>query len=197
MITFASLVYQPFHVSPTGLLCDDVSVDSIVARAGTPLYIYSARAVSEAYRAIDTAFASYPHAIHYAMKANSTLAIVRLLRSLGSRADANSGGEIQVAERAGFTPQEIVFTGVGKTREELEFAVGRGVGTINAESAGELDRIAEVARALGRTARVCASTRTSTRRAIRTSPPACAPTSSASRCRRRERSTAIAGRSAG
>ena len=154
MITFASLVYQPFHVSPTGLLCDGVSVDSIVARAGTPLYIYSARAVSEAYRAIDTAFASYPHAIHYAMKANSTLAIVRLLRALGSRADANSGGEIQVAERAGFTPQEIVFTGVGKTREELEFAVGRGVGTINAESAGELDRIAEVARALGRTARV-------------------------------------------
>ena len=62
----------------------------------------------------------YPHAIHYALKANSTLAIVRLLRSLGSRVDANSGGEIAVALRAGFAPEDIVFTGVGKTRDELE-----------------------------------------------------------------------------
>ena len=62
--------------------------------SGTPVYIYSARAIRDAYRAIDAAFAGYPHAIHYALKANSTLAIVRLLRSLGSRADANSGGEI-------------------------------------------------------------------------------------------------------
>jgi diaminopimelate decarboxylase len=129
-------------------------VESIAAAAGTPLYVYSARGVTEAYRALDAAFAAYPHAIHYALKANSTLALVRLLRSLGSKADANSGGEIQVAERAGFAPEDIVFTGVGKTREELEFAVARGVGTINAESAGELDRIGEIARALGREARV-------------------------------------------
>src|SRR4030095_13719620 len=121
---------------------------------GTPTYIYSARAIREGYRGIDDAFMSYPHAIHYALKANSTLAIVRLLRSLGSRVDANSGGEIQVALRAGYSAGEIVFTGVGKTGEELEYATGAGIGVINAESAGELDRIAALATAAGREARV-------------------------------------------
>jgi len=154
MITCDSLVYQPFQPTGDVLACDGVSIQSIVEHAGTPTYIYSARAIRESYRAIDDAFASYPHAIHYALKANSTLAIVRLLRSLGSRVDANSGGEIRVAERASFAPQDIVFTGVGKTRDELEYAVAAGVGTINAESAGELDRIAAIARGQGRVARV-------------------------------------------
>jgi diaminopimelate decarboxylase len=154
MITCDLLVYQPFQPSGQGLTCDGVSIQSIVDHAGTPAYVYSARTIRDAYRAIDEAFASYPHAIHYALKANSTLALVRLLRSLGSRADANSGGEIRVAQRAGWAPRDIVFTGVGKTREELEFAVAEGVGTINAESAGELDRIAAIARGQGRVARV-------------------------------------------
>lgn len=154
MITCDSLVYQPFQPSDQGLACDGVSIQSIVDHAGTPTYIYSAHAIRDAYRAIDDAFGSYPHAIHYALKANSTLAVVRLLRSLGSRADANSGGEIRVAQRAGFAPDDIVFTGVGKTRDELEYAIAEGVGTINAESAGELDRIAALARTQGRVARV-------------------------------------------
>jgi diaminopimelate decarboxylase len=149
-----TLVHQSFTPTPNGLVCDDVGVEGIVEAAGTPVYIYSARAIRDAYRAIDAAFAAYPHAIHYALKANSTLAIVRLLRSIGSRVDANSGGEIQVAQRAGYAPGEIVFTGVGKTREELEYAIGAGVGVINAESAGELDRIAALASAAGRQARV-------------------------------------------
>jgi len=148
------LVYLPFQPSEAGLLCDQVSVQSIVERLGTPVYVYSARAIREAYRAIDEAFAGYPHVIHYALKANSTLALVRLLRSVGSRVDANSGGEIHVALRAGLGPRDIVFTGVGKTHEELEDAIGRDIGTINAESAGELDRIAVVAQRLGRVARV-------------------------------------------
>ena len=154
MITCDSLVYQPFQPSGHGLACDGVSIQSIVDHAGTPAYVYSAGAIRAAYRAIDEAFASYPHAIHYALKANSTLAIVRLLRSLGSRADANSACEIRVAQRAGCAPRDIVFTGVGKTREELEYAVAEGVGTINAESPGELDRIAAIAGAQGRVARV-------------------------------------------
>ncbi len=154
MITCDSLVYLPFQPTGGALACDGVSIQSIVEHAGTPTYIYSARAIRESYRAIDEAFAAYRHAIHYALKANSTLAILRLLRSLGSRADANSGGEIRVARLAGFAPDEIVFTGVGKTREELEYAIGSEVGTINAESAGELDRIAAIAGAQGRTARV-------------------------------------------
>src|SRR5688500_9275670 len=154
MITCELPVYLPFQPSARGLACDGVSIESIVERVGTPVYIYSARAVREAYSAIDAAFDGYPHAIHYALKANSTLAIARLLRALGSRADANSGGEIEVALRAGFAPREIVFTGVGKTRAELEDAIARDIGTINAESPGELDRIAAIASALGREARV-------------------------------------------
>jgi len=129
-------------------------VPSIVEAVGTPAYVYSAEAIRSAYREIDSAFAEYPHAIHYALKANSTLALLRLLRSLGSRADANSWGEIDVAQRAGFAPKDIVFTGVGKTRDELESAIALEIGTINAESAGELDRIASIAAAQERVARV-------------------------------------------
>jgi len=154
MITCETLVLPPFQPDEQGLLCDGVSVPAIVERVGAPVYLYSGRAVRHAYRAIDDAFVEYPHAIHYALKANSTLAIVRLLRDLGSRADANSAGEIQVALRAGFTPDQIVFTGVGKTRDELEYAIATGVGVINAESPGELDRIAAIASAQSRQAPV-------------------------------------------
>jgi diaminopimelate decarboxylase len=154
MVTCARRVYLPFQPSARGLCCDGVALQAISDETGTPLYVYSARAVREAYGALDAAFEGYPHAIHYALKANWTLALVRLLRSLGSRVDANSGGEIEVALRAGFAPADVVFTGVGKTPGELAAAVGHGVGTINAESPGELDRIAAVARAMGREARV-------------------------------------------
>jgi diaminopimelate decarboxylase len=154
MITCDSSVQLPFQPSAHGLACDGVSVHSIVASVGTPAYIYSASAIRDAYRAIDDAFNGYPHAIHYALKANSTLAIVRLLKGLGSRADANSAGEIEVALRAGFAPGDIVFTGVGKTAAELDYAISHDVNAINAESAGELDRIAERARAAGRVVRV-------------------------------------------
>ena len=125
---------------------------------------------------------SHPHSIHYALKANSTLAIARLLRGLGSGADANSGGEIDVALRAGFIPAQIVFTGVGKTDAELAQAIDLGVRTINAESDGELERIDALSRAAAdpRPRSRCGSTRTSTRRAIRTSRPGSRPTSSAS-----------------
>src|SRR5207244_3844849 len=123
------------------LVCDGVPLDRIAAAEGTPLYVYSAATIAARYRAIDDAFAGSPHAIHYALKANSTLAILRLLRGLGSRADANSGGEIDVALRAGFIPADIVFTGVGKTDDELAQAIDLGVRTINVESAGEIERI--------------------------------------------------------
>jgi len=136
------------------LVCDGVPLADIAAAHGTPLYAYSASTIASRYRAADDAFASYPHAMHYALKANSTLAIVRLLRSLGSKVDANSGGEIDVALRAGFIPPEIVFTGVGKTRAELTQAIDLGVKTINAESEGELERIDAIARGRQTRARV-------------------------------------------
>jgi diaminopimelate decarboxylase len=136
------------------LVCDGVRVSDIAQAHGTPLYAYSAATIASRYRAVDDAFASYPHAMHYALKANSTLEIVRLLRSLGSGVDANSGGEIDVALRAGFIPPEIVFTGVGKTDAELTQAIDLGVKTINAESEGELDRIERIARSRQSRARV-------------------------------------------
>ncbi len=135
------------------LVCDGVPLAAIAARAGTPVYVYSAALLRERYRAIDDAFTDYPHALHYALKANSTLAIARLLRDLGSAVDANSVWEIEVARRAGFEPSQIVFTGVGKTPAELECAVALGVKAINVESAGELERLEALAQKLGQTVR--------------------------------------------
>ncbi len=136
------------------LACDGVSLVDIAAHIGTPCYVYSGGLIRARHAELSAAFHGYPHALHYAMKANSTLALLRLLRSLGVDADANSIGEIDVALRAGFIPSQIVFTGVGKTRDELERAVGLGLKAINAESAGELDRIDQIARAQGTRARV-------------------------------------------
>ena len=136
------------------LVCDAVAVADVAAAVHTPLYVYSAALVRERYRAIDAAFDGYPHAIHYALKANSTLAVARLLRSLGGAADANSIWEIEVARKAGFEPRDIVFTGVGKSLAEIECAVAIGVKAINVESAGELARVEATAARLGTVARV-------------------------------------------
>jgi len=143
-----------FHRLNNALHCEGVSLAELADAQGTPLYVYSAGTIAARYRAIDDAFEAYPHSIHYALKANSTLAIARLLRSLGAAADANSGGEIDVALRAGFIPDQIVFTGVGKTPAELAQAIDLGVRTINAESEGELDRIDRLARERGTRVRV-------------------------------------------
>src|SRR5690606_16652628 len=151
----ASIVQDTgFHRHSGALYCDRVPLADLAADQGTPLYVYSASIITERYRAIAEAFASYPHSLHYALKANSTLAVARLLRSLGAGADANSGGEIDVALRAGFIPEQIVFTGVGKTTAELVQAVELGVMTINSESAGEIERIDALASARGLRARV-------------------------------------------
>ena len=137
-----------------GLCCDGVPLADIAGGAGTPLHVYSGPLIAERYQAFDRAFAACRHRLHYAIKANSTLAIARLLASLGAAADANSGGEIELALRAGFGPADIVFTGVGKTTAELGRAVALGVAAINAESPGEVERIAGLAASLGRTANV-------------------------------------------
>ena len=136
------------------LVCDGVSLSAIALAEGTPLYVYSAASLRARYLDIDAAFGDYPHTLHYALKANSTLAVARLLRTLGSAADANSIWEIEAARRAGFQPSEIVFTGVGKSAAELECGVALGLKAINVESAGELARIEAIAQRTGRTARV-------------------------------------------
>ena len=136
------------------LVCDGVPRSAIAEAVGTPVYVYSAATLRARYRAIDEVFGGYPHALHYALKANSTLAVARLIHDLGGAADANSIWEIDLARRAGFAVGQIVFTGVGKSAAELECAVPLGLKAINVESAGELARIEAIAARLGRTARV-------------------------------------------
>jgi len=129
-------------------------LSDIAASAGTPCYVYDAAAIRASYRTLDEAFGDYPHAIHYALKANSSLAVVTLLQRLGSHADANSLGEVDVALRCGYRPEQIVFTGVGKSADEIDRAVALGLLAINVESPGELDRIDQRAIAQGLRARV-------------------------------------------
>jgi diaminopimelate decarboxylase len=140
--------------APAEAAIDGVPLEALARDVGTPAYVYSAEVIRAAYTRLDAAFGGTPHAIHYAMKANSSLAIVRLLRALGSRADANSMGEVEVALRVGFDPSEIVFTGVGKRHDELERAVALGLAAINVESPGELERLDHLAVARGTRARV-------------------------------------------
>ena len=143
-----------FFRNPSTLSCDGVSLSDIGSAQGTPLYVYSAALIRSRCQELTTALAGHPHAVHYALKANSTLAVVRLLRRMGCAADANSVGEIEVALRAGYAPSQIVFTGVGKTDAELERAIALDVHAINAESHGELTRIDGLATRHGRRARV-------------------------------------------
>jgi len=143
-----------FFRDGTTLVCDGVRLDAIAREHGTPLYVYSAESIRRAYRALDEAFNGYPHRVHYALKANSSLAVVRVLADIGSAVDANSIGEIELALRAGFQPSDIVFTGVGKTPDEIDRAVALQLKAINAESAGELERIDRAAQARGTRVRV-------------------------------------------
>ena len=146
-----------FGRASAGLCCDGVPLSAIAEAAGTPVYVYSAGMLRARYRAIDRSFGDYPHALHYALKANSTLALARLMRELGSAVDANSIWEIELAVKAGFRPADIVFTGVGKSAADLECAVSLGLKAINVESAGELARIEAIAARTGRVAPRCHS----------------------------------------
>ena len=143
-----------FSQTSQGLTCDGVPLSAIAAAEGTPLYVYGAAVLRQRYGDIDAGFGDYPHRVHYALKANSTLAIARLLHEAGAGADANSIWEIELARRAGFEPGDIVFTGVGKSDAELECAVPLGLKAINVESAGELDRVEATAVRTGVVARV-------------------------------------------
>jgi diaminopimelate decarboxylase len=143
-----------FFRDNNALVCDGVSLEHIAREHGTPLYVYSAESIRTSYRELDEAFGAHPHRIHYAMKANSSFAVIRLLHEAGSAVDANSIGEVELAMRAGFAPSDIVFSGVGKSPDEIERAVQLGLKAINAESAGELERIDRAAQARGQRARV-------------------------------------------
>jgi diaminopimelate decarboxylase len=129
----------------TSLKLGEVHLTTIAEAVGTPAYVYNAEVVRNRYRALDSAFTGIPHRICYAIKANSNLALLRVLRDLGAGADIVSGGEMRRALKAGFPPDRIVFSGVGKTTAELEAAVDAGLGHIHLESVEEMSELGAIA----------------------------------------------------
>lgn len=136
------------------LQIDQVSIDRIADRVGTPFYCYSATAMESAYRQYQTAFADQEAMICYAVKANSNQAVIRTFAALGAGADIVSEGELRRALLAGVPPSRVVFSGVGKTRGEMAFALKSGVKNFNVESEPELLVLSEVASGLGLSADV-------------------------------------------
>ena len=136
------------------LECEGVPLEALAAEHGTPLYVYSSTDLVSGYEAYARAFAPIRHRICYALKANSCGALLRLLASRGAGADIVSGGELLAALRAGFPPERIVFSGVGKTDAEIRLGLERGIGEWNAESDAEIERLSQAASAAGRKARL-------------------------------------------
>jgi diaminopimelate decarboxylase len=120
------------------LFVEEVPLARIAEEVGTPVYVYSASALVAAYDALDSAFAGIPHTLCYSVKGNMNLAVIRTLVARGAGADVTSGGELFKALRAGADPRRIVYSGVGKTADEIDRALAAGIGLFNVESRGEL-----------------------------------------------------------
>ncbi|MBI5188475.1 MAG: diaminopimelate decarboxylase [Nitrospirae bacterium] len=127
------------------LFAEDVPVEKLAEEYGTPLYIYSYNTLLRHFRAYTDAFNDYPHIICFAIKSNANSAILRLFAKNGGGADIASGGELYIALRAGIPPEKIVYAGVGKTEEEIRFALRSRILMFNVESADELREINRVA----------------------------------------------------
>ena len=141
---------QKFHYIDDIFCCHEVPLETIAEQAGTPSYVYSGDAIRENYRAYDRALAGLEHDIHYAVKANSSLGILSLLAEEGAGFDIVSGGELYRVLKAGGDPSRVVFSGVGKTGEELRYALEQEIGRFNCESDGELRLLRELAAQVGR-----------------------------------------------
>lgn len=136
------------------LHCEDIPVDTLAARYGSPLYIYSRAALESKFLAIKKAFSETSATIAFSIKSCSNLAVLRLLRDLGAGFDIVSGGELARALRVGADPRKIVFAGVGKTDEEIRSALSNDILMFNVESEAELDNIQNIAAAMGMVAPV-------------------------------------------
>ncbi|HSE57328.1 MAG TPA: diaminopimelate decarboxylase [Nitrospiraceae bacterium] len=145
---------EDFQYRDGELYCEDVPVSRIIKEYGTPCYIYSHASLLRQYRAYDSAFSGIPHIIAFAMKANSNLAVLRLMAKEGSGVDIVSGGELFRALRSGVPPQKIVFAGVGKNPDEIRDALKTDILMFNVESSAELQAINDVAASMGVRARV-------------------------------------------
>lgn len=140
----------PFFPRQAGALCaEQVTLHEIAARFGTPCYVYSRAALETAWRKYDQAFRQRRHSVHYAVKANGNLAVLDTLARLGSGFDIVSGGELARVQAAGGDPAKVVFSGVGKSAEEMRLALLAGIGVFNLESPTEMTRLDAVAGSLG------------------------------------------------
>ncbi|KPL18951.1 MAG: diaminopimelate decarboxylase [candidate division Zixibacteria bacterium SM23_81] len=136
------------------LFCDEVDLVSVAAEVGTPYFVYSGRLLIETFVQFRRALKPLPGIICYALKANGNLALLKILVSLGCGADVVSGGELYRALKAGFPPSHIVFAGVGKTEEEIRWAIDADIRQLNVESVPELELVNSTAQKLQRQARV-------------------------------------------
>jgi diaminopimelate decarboxylase len=127
-----------FHYSANDFYCEQVPLADLAARVGTPAYVYSRQTILDNFRAYDEAFDDLPHEVCYAVKANSSLAILAMLAKAGAGFDIVSGGELYRVLQAGGDPKKVVFSGVGKTADEVEYALANGIHSFNCESESEL-----------------------------------------------------------
>ena len=128
---------------------EQVRLEEIANACGTPAYVYSSAAILDRFREYDAAFGATPHRVCYAVKANSNLAILALLAKAGAGFDIVSGGELYRVLQAGGDPERVVFSGVGKTTAEIEYALNQGIHSFNCESEAELEHLDAIARARG------------------------------------------------
>jgi diaminopimelate decarboxylase len=138
-----------FAYTDSGLMIEGVPLERLAREHGTPLFVYSQTAILKALAAYQRGLAGRKHLICYAMKANSSLAILQTLVRAGCGLDIVSGGELERAMAAGVQPTSVIFSGVGKTRDEMRLALRLGIGCFNVESRAELDVLDEVAREMG------------------------------------------------
>ncbi len=143
-----------FSYSDQDYFCEQVPLADLAAKTGTPAYVYSTQVIRENFGAYDRAFGTLPHTICYAVKANSSLAVLALLAKEGAGFDIVSGGELFRVLQAGGDPAKVVFSGVGKTAAEVEYALAQGIHTFNCESEAELALIDSLAARRGVTAGV-------------------------------------------
>jgi diaminopimelate decarboxylase len=141
-----------FKYKADELYAEDVAIKDIVAKVGSPVYIYSHATLERHFKAFDEAFADMPHTICYSLKANSNQSVLKTFFNLGGGVDIVSGGELYRALKAGVNPGKVVYSGVGKKDEEIEYALNTGILMFNVESEQELTRISEIASRMGKRA---------------------------------------------
>jgi diaminopimelate decarboxylase len=143
-----------FHYQGDELFCENVPLRLIASKVGTPSYIYSSATLKQHFTVFDGAFQEMPHLTCYSVKANANLAILGLFAALGGGADIVSGGELYKARQAGIPAERIVYSGVGKTKAEIDYALRENILMFNIESAQELEAINSRAAAMGCKARI-------------------------------------------